>query len=160
MEKILYLECNSGISGDMTVGALLDLGASRERLERGLESLKVDGYHLHFGRSKKCGIDAFDFDVHLEEGGEQGHSHEHDHDHEHPHGHGQADENHQDHDHPHGSHGVCACGEDHDGHIHSHDHEHPHDHEHAHDHEHPHSSAMSKIQNGHLNLEGRAIADF
>ena len=51
MEKILYLECNSGISGDMTVGALLDLGASRERLERGLESLKVDGYHLHFGRT-------------------------------------------------------------------------------------------------------------
>lgn len=138
MEKILYLECNSGISGDMTVGALLDLGASRERLKRGLESLKVDGYHLHFGRTKKCGIDAFDFDVHLEEGGEQGHGHEHAHDHDHPHGHGQADENHQDHDHPHGSHGVCACGEDHDGHIHSHDHEHPHDHEHAHDHEHPH----------------------
>ena len=61
MEKILYLECYSGISGDMTVGALLDLGASRERLEKALESLHVDGYHLHFGRTKKCGIDAYDF---------------------------------------------------------------------------------------------------
>lgn len=87
-EKILYLECQSGISGDMTVGALLDLGASRERLECALASLGVDGYHLHFGRTKKCGIDAFDFDVHLEgehgnhshgchEHGDSGHSHEH-----------------------------------------------------------------------------------
>ena len=38
-EKILYLECYSGISGDMTVGALLDLGASRERLMKELEKL-------------------------------------------------------------------------------------------------------------------------
>ena len=69
-EKILYFDCSSGISGDMTVGALLDLGASREELERVLRSAGVDGYHLHFGRTKKCGIDAFDFDVHLEEGAE------------------------------------------------------------------------------------------
>lgn len=94
MQKILYLECYSGISGDMTVGALLDLGASRERLEKALASLHVDGYHLHFGRTKKCGIDAYDFDVHLEEEGhhhEDGHHHEEDHhhdgEHHHPHVH-------------------------------------------------------------------------
>lgn len=79
MEKILYLECNSGISGDMTVGALLDLGADRGALERALGSLGVGGYHLHFGRTKKCGLDAFDFDVHLEEGDGEHHHHHHEH---------------------------------------------------------------------------------
>ncbi len=49
----------------MTVGALLDLGASRNVLEETLKSLGVGGYHLHFGRKLKCGIDAYDFDVHL-----------------------------------------------------------------------------------------------
>lgn len=67
MGKILYLECNSGISGDMTVGALLDLGADRKVLENALESMGIDGYHLHFGRKETCGLDAYDFDVHLEE---------------------------------------------------------------------------------------------
>ncbi len=104
-ERILYLECNSGISGDMTVGALLDLGADKEKLETLLESLGVGGYHLHFGRKKKCGIDAFDFDVHLEE--DCGHDHDHAHPHTHPHGHA----------HPH----------DHT-HDHNHDHTHPHEH--------------------------------
>ena len=66
MKKILYLECNSGISGDMAVGALLDLGADRQVLEKALESLGVGGYHLHFGRKVVCGLDAYDFDVHLE----------------------------------------------------------------------------------------------
>ena len=41
MNRILYLECNSGISGDMTVSALLDLGASRERLENELKKLSI-----------------------------------------------------------------------------------------------------------------------
>lgn len=88
-EKILYLECYSGISGDMTVGALLDLGASRERLMAELEKLGIGGYHLHFGRTQKCGIDAYDFDVHLEEH-EHDHEHhhgEHEHTHEHHHSH-------------------------------------------------------------------------
>lgn len=66
MGKILYLECRSGISGDMTVGALLDLGADRVVLARALHSLAVGGYRLHFGRTKKCGLDAYDFDVYTD----------------------------------------------------------------------------------------------
>lgn len=84
MGKILYLECNSGISGDMTVGALLDLGADRGELERVLDSMKMDGYHLHFGRKSTCGLDAYDFDVHLEMH-EDGHDHAHTHSHDHLH---------------------------------------------------------------------------
>ena len=87
MGKILYLECNSGISGDMTVGALLDLGADRHVLEHALESLGVGGYHLHFGRKDVCGLDSYDFDVHLEE---DGHEHDHPHSHEDHHGHSHA----------------------------------------------------------------------
>ena len=83
MGKILYLECNSGISGDMTVGALLDLGADRNVLEEKLKSLGVEGYHLHFGRTSQYGLDAYDFDVHLEENeDEAGHGHGHGHSHE------------------------------------------------------------------------------
>ena len=122
MGKILYLECNSGISGDMTVGALLDLGADRHVLEHALKSLGVGGYHLHFGRTQKCGIDAYDFDVHLEE---------HEHDHEHHHG-----EHEHTHEHHHGDH---EHGHDHHHGDHEHTHEHHHgDHEHTHDHHHSH----------------------
>ncbi len=112
MGNILYLECNSGISGDMTVGALLDLGADKEVLIKALDSLGVEGYHLHFGRTRKCGLDAYDFDVHLEEEG-PGHSHSHEHVHEDGHG--------------------CSHDHEHDhNHVHSHDHDPIHSHDHAH----------------------------
>jgi uncharacterized protein (TIGR00299 family) protein len=62
----LYVECFSGISGDMTVGALLDLGADRDVLEKGLKSLNVEGYNLEITRVSRNGISACDFNVILE----------------------------------------------------------------------------------------------
>ena len=44
MRNKLYLECTSGISGDMTVAALLDLGADQKKLVRTLKSLPVKGF--------------------------------------------------------------------------------------------------------------------
>jgi len=66
-KKTLYLECYSGISGDMTVAALLDLGADKEFLLEGLKSLNVDGYRIEIGRKAISSIDACDFHVILDE---------------------------------------------------------------------------------------------
>ena len=99
MSKSLYLECGSGISGDMTVAALLDLGADREVLEKSLESLKLPGYEIAITRVKKSGLDACDFNVildaehenhdhdmaYLHGDGVEVHDHPHDHEHHHDH---------------------------------------------------------------------------
>ncbi len=74
--KTLYLDLFSGISGDMFIGALLDLGVDADRLERELEKLKLDGYHLHVARKLKSGIEGVKFDVHLSEDHEHHHPHE------------------------------------------------------------------------------------
>lgn len=68
MNRILYLECNSGISGDMTVSALLDLGASKEKLEKELKKLPLTGYRTVIGKTQKNGIEACAFFVEMEEG--------------------------------------------------------------------------------------------
>lgn len=66
--KTLYLDIFSGISGDMFIGALLDLGVSFEQLRNELLKLKVDGYHLHVERKEKAAIFGTKFDVHLHDG--------------------------------------------------------------------------------------------
>ena len=57
MGKTLYLECYSGISGDMTVAALLDLGADQAVLDSALKSLPVSGFQTKISRVVKGGID-------------------------------------------------------------------------------------------------------
>lgn len=90
-DKILYLECYSGISGDMTVGALLDLGASEKKLREELAKLPVEGYYIEITRKKVNGLEGCDFHVILEDRQEEqsGHSREHhshgEHHHEHSH---------------------------------------------------------------------------
>lgn len=59
----LFVECYSGVSGDMTVAALLDLGADSRVLIKGLESLRVKGYSIEISRIIKNGLDACDFNV-------------------------------------------------------------------------------------------------
>lgn len=48
MKKIVYLDCQSGISGDMFLGAILDAGLSFDTLKDGLSALHIDGYQLAF----------------------------------------------------------------------------------------------------------------
>ena len=144
MPNKLYLECYSGISGDMTVAALLDLGADQQVLLEGLESLNLPGYQLKIGRVKKNGIDACDFDVILDEpehhhDHEHEHHHDHDHEHHHDHDHDHEHEHHHDHDHEH-------------HHDHDHEHHHDHDNEHHHDHEHEHHHHHHHHDHVHRNI--------
>jgi uncharacterized protein (TIGR00299 family) protein len=115
----IYLDIFSGISGDMFIGALLDLGVDFGQLERELRKLKLDGYHLHAARQKKSTIEGVKFDVHLAHDHEHTHAHHaHEHKHQHHHGH----------------------------HEHAHDHDHDHDHDHEDEHGHEHGRTFSDIK--------------
>ena len=100
---------NSGIAGDMTIAALLDLGASKEKLVKAIESMGIDGYELVFDRKIKNNIDANNFDVILSNH-DHDHHHDHDHDHNHDHTHEHVDENGNTYTHSH--------SDDHHGHRH------------------------------------------
>ncbi len=132
--KTLYLDLISGISGDMFIGALLDLGVDLHRLEHELEKLHLEGYHLHSKRAQKSSISGIKFDVHLA--------------HEHDHAHGEEDHGHN-HDHEH-------------EHAHEHGHSHPHGHEHghAHGHPHPHTHAEEPVHGHEEHEHGRSYAEI
>lgn len=141
----LYFEMYSGISGNMTIAALLDLGADRKKFEQALQSMNFGKYTLEFTRKKVNGIDAGFFEVHTEDGqhlpthspkysdavhehGMQGHNHAHSHIHGHEH---DIQEHNYEHEHSH----------EHDMKVHNHEHEHSHEH----NHEHRHLAEIEKI---------------
>ena len=106
---VLYFDCLAGISGDMTIGALLDLGVEEDKLMSELNKIELDGYQLKVSKAQKSGITGTDFQVQIE----NTNSHKTE------------------------SHG--SAGEDSDDHSHGHSHEHNHTHDHDHTHEHDHS---------------------
>ncbi len=103
--KVLYFDCFSGISGDMTLGALLDLGIDKAAFLAELEKLKVDGYSIEINNKIKNGISGTDVHVVLEETGHHEDDEEHQYgeihhiDHHH---HGEHEHTHEDaHEHTH-----------------------------------------------------------
>ena len=154
--KVLFLDCFSGISGDMTVGALVDLGVKPSTLEWELSKLDLGDFHMHFEREQRQNIEGVKFGIH--EGSTHthapdehahheccGHDHGHEHAHAHPHeehGHGPEHSHehgepahthaeHEEHGHQHHAHGE---GHDHDHGAEVHGHEHHHGHGHGRSH--------------------------
>ena len=138
--KTLFLDCFSGISGDMTVGALVDLGVKPSTLEWELSKLDLGDFHMHFAREQRQQIEGVKFGIH--EGATHTHAqdepaHEHQHCCGHDHDHGPAHHEHTEPDHSH-------------AHEHAHDHDqgtevHDHDHDHEH-HHHAHGRSHGQIR--------------
>ena len=131
MKKALYFDCASGISGDMSVAALLDLGANKKMLLDTLDSLNLSGYKIEISELEKSGICACDFNVLLDKKHEN-----HDHDMEYLHG--------------------KDCGHNHIEHEHKDAHQHN-----THTHHHEHRSLpdiLSILENSSMTAGAKAMA--
>lgn len=153
MGKTLYLETSSGISGDMFVAAMIDLGADPETLERALNSISADGFMVEISSVKKSGIACCDFNVILDAALEN-----HDHDmaylygpapvssaapQEEAHHCHEDEEAHHCHCHEDEEAHHCHCHEDKEAHhCHGHGGEEPH---HHHEHHHHHGRHLAEI---------------
>lgn len=114
--KILYYDCFSGISGDMNLGALLDLGIDKRYLIEELNKLKLKGYEIKVSRGSRKGIEGTKVDVELQE-----HHHESNHNHNedgYSHAHKGNNHSHVHHTHSHDEHrnlkdieGIIDCSE-------------------------------------------------
>jgi uncharacterized protein (DUF111 family) len=166
--RALFLDCISGISGDMMVGALVDLGVKPSTLEWELSKLSLGDFHLHFDRQKRKEIEGVKFTIH------EGAVHTADQDeHSHGHGHSHSEHEHANHDHDHGeehdeTHSHSHARSDSHSHAHSHSHaehenehddhdQHDHGHSEAHDHDHNHGCCD---HDHHEHSHGRSHAEI
>lgn len=102
MATTLYLDCLSGLSGDMFLSGLFDLGLDPKDLERELAKLRLPEHvHLRTERQIRCGISGtyLHIDVHTHDCNHPSHSHAHDHSHTQDHDHSHSHDHHLDHDH-------------------------------------------------------------
>lgn len=133
--RTLFFDCFSGISGDMTIGALLDLGIDRQVFLERLSGLNIDGYRIEINEKLVNGIRGTDVDVILDD-------EEHDHDHVHEHMHE-------------GEH-------DHHAHVEGHDHEHSNNHDHCHEsgqgHDHAHGHGERGIREIYEILDNSSLS--
>lgn len=136
---VLYLDCFSGISGDMTVGALCDLGVKPSALEWELAKLDIGDFHMHVDRARRKNVEGLKFSIHAGATAED-HCHESEED---RHGHGHHHEGEQTHEHEH-------------AHSHEDEHEHAHRHETSAHHDHEPSRSHDSHHGEHEHSDGRA----
>ena len=79
--KVLYFDCFSGISGDMSLGAMLDLGIDINEFKKELNKLKLEGYEIVIQKTVKNGITGTDVEVLLIDHDDHEHGDQHDHEH-------------------------------------------------------------------------------
>lgn len=109
MSRLVYFDCASGASGDMLLGALVDLGLPLDALEAELAKVPLQGYRLESRKVQRSGLQATKVDVVIaDHPAEHGHPHSpshrhggHGHDHGHDHGHEDAHAPAYDHGHSH-----------------------------------------------------------
>lgn len=155
--RILYYDCFCGISGDMNLAAMMDLGVPKEYLFKEISKLNLNSeYDIQINSSEKLGITGTRVDVILKDKPNNGdnigykdfehcnndiikdhnHSHVHDEEHDHhDHSHGEDDSHNHEHNHPHSHEHAC-----------SHNHEQAHAHSHSENHEHHHRN-LKDIEN-------------
>ena len=128
--RVLFLDCISGISGDMTVGALCDLGVKPSTFERELSHLDLGDFHMHFERQQRQAIEGVKFSIH------EGATHRHD------------------------QNAPCACGGHGHAHSHPHEHEHTHEAEHVHGRSHAQIRALIETSDLSPFVKTHALAIF